>query len=253
MFFARISFWIGFKSSINNIKEDKVTSFVRDRVKCVAKKKMYGDKERIIIELGPFDNYEIAQVEGVNLLRNLKFEMCKKRIGIDISGQFGILDNEFSLSFFKECQFTQDGLKYCRQKLFRENKITTEKIKEDILGLTVHEVDNNLEEYYFIPHEYVSLELSYDKVIWNDKISTCLSVLNSSELVNDRRLRFLLKIMTIEIIVTEKEKKEFEYIKSIDNLLAEIDKMNIESNLKNKLRSDVGFLKNKSISQNVAI
>ncbi|NFG41029.1 hypothetical protein FC789_07530 [Clostridium botulinum] len=254
MFFVRIAFWTSFKASINNVNRDKVTLFRQDKIQCVAKKKMCGDKERIIIELGPFDNYEIAQVEGVNLLRNLKFQMCKKRIGIDISGQFGILDNEFPLSFFRECQFTLDGLEYWSKKLLKENKITTETIKEDILGLTIHEVNNNLEEYYFIQHGYDlrendSLELTYTKVVWDAKISTCLSVLNSSELVNDRRLRFLLKIMTIEILVTDEEKKESEYISSIDKLLVEIDKLSIESNMKNKLKSDVGYLKNKSISQ----
>lgn len=254
MFFARIAFWSGFKSSINNVNGDKVTLFIQDKIQCVARKKICGDKERIIIELGPFDDYEIAKVEGINLLRNLKFEMCKKRIGINISGQFGILDNEFSLNLFRECEFTQDGLERLREELLSKNKITTETVKEDILGLTIHKVNKNLEEYYFVPHECLvreenSLNLNYRNVVWDDKISTSLSVLNSSELVNDRRLRFLLKIMTIEILVTGEEKKESGYITSIDKLLIEIDKLSIESNMKNKLKSDVGSLKNKSISQ----
>ena len=47
--------------------------------------------------------------------------------------------------------------------------------------------------------------------------------MNTSILINDVRIKFLLKIMAIEVLVSEKEKENEEYVNAIESIMRTID------------------------------
>ena len=66
--------------------------------------------------------------------------------------------------------------------------------------------------------------------------------MNTSILINDVRIKFLLKIMAIEVLVSEKEKENEEYVNAIESIMRTID---ISTEYGKKLKNDIGRLKNK--------
>ena len=70
--------------------------------------------------------------------------------------------------------------------------------------------------------------------------------MNTSILINDVRIKFLLKIMAIEVLVSEKEKENEEYVNAIESIMRTID---ISTEYGKKLKNDIGRLKIKSIGK----
>lgn len=91
-----------------------------------------GEKTKVILEYGGFQEEEKAREEGIKLLRNVKLQMCKYNNPINISGINGMLDcKEHSVM---PARFTEDGLSFIKQKLIESGMISADKIvMEDVL------------------------------------------------------------------------------------------------------------------------
>ena len=79
-----------------------------------------------------------------------------------------------------------------------------------------------------------------DYRFWSEKLDVALSFLNTSILINDVRIKFLLKIMAIEVLVSEKEKENEEYVNAIESIMRTID---ISTEYGKKLKNNIGRLK----------
>ncbi len=251
MFFARILFFCDKKLSFENLSEDPIVIFQNNEIKCVAKKKIQGEKTKIIVEYGGFQEKEKAQEEGIKLLRNIKLQMCKNNNPINISGIMGMLDcTEFAVM---PAKFTDEGIAYIKQELIKMGKISDSIIvMEDVLGLKIYEVESSMDEIHFVAQD-VEIKYKTDFMLdrtsfkyWDEKIDVALSFLSTSILINDVRLKFLLKIMAIETLVSSKETEDSEYINAVENIMS---KINTSNEIGSRLKNDIGRLKIKSIGK----
>ena len=254
MFYNRIVFFSDENLHFTNLSQNPIELFQDGSRKCTCIMKKQGKFEKVIIEYGGFETAEEANEEGVNLLRNIKVDMCKQQNKINISGFLGMLDSTFPT--INIGGLTEFGLSDIRKDLLIRGIITEDiRVLKDILGLAIYEVKTDLSEIHFVGEEYSFKENTDFKIqhkkyqYWCDKLDASLSLLNSSNLVNDIRLNFLLKIMSLESLVSEKEIKDDTYIKTLDNILTNIDAMEIDTTLRNMLKNDIGLLKQKSIGQ----
>lgn len=249
MYFARIVFFCEKGLNFENLSINPIELFKDSDYKCTVKSKGQGEKIKVIIEYGGFETKEKAQSEGVNLLRNVKLEMCKNNNPINISGVNGVLDcKEPSV---KNGEFTEHGLDFIKKRLV-DNGIISEdkKVMEDVLGLEIYEVISSMDEIKFVAQEIeikknTKFEIKrHNFEFWNDKLDIALSFLNTSNLINDIRIRFLLKIMAIEVLVSDKEHNDKNYIDIINNITKDI---NCTNELMTKIKNDISQLKVKSI------
>lgn len=125
-------------------------------------------------------------------------------------------------------------------------------VMEDVLGLEIYNVKSSMDEIHFVAQDF---EITYktdftlnrmDYRFWSEKLDVALSFLNTSILINDVRIKFLLKIMAIEVLVSEKEKENEEYVNAIESIMRTID---ISTEYGKKLKNDIGRLKIKSIGK----
>ena len=249
MYFARILFFCEKGLQFNNLSPVPIELFQTDNYKCTIKSKIQGNKIKVIIEYGGFEKKEKAQSEGINLLRNIKLEMCKYNNSINISGIKGMLDcKELSVM---PAELTPHGINYCREKLMAEGKISKNtRVMEDVLGLEIYEVTSSMNEIYFVAEDFKLLyntDFKFQKQnfeFWDDKLDTALSFLNTSILINDVRIKFLLKIMCIEVLVSNKKYNEDSYIAIIDNITKSLSS---NDELNKRLKNDISQLKVQSI------
>lgn len=251
MFFVRILFFCDRKLIFENLSEEPIELFQNEAARCIVKKKRQGEKTKVILEYGGFQEEEKAREEGIKLLRNVKLQMCKYNNPINISGINGMLDcKEHSVM---PARFTEYGLSFIKQKLIESGMISSDKIvMEDVLGLEIYNVKSSMDEIHFVAQDF---EITYktdftlnrmDYRFWSEKLDVALSFLNTSILINDVRIKFLLKIMAIEVLVSEKEKENEEYVNAIESIMRTID---ISTEYGKKLKNDIGRLKIKSIGK----
>ena len=121
MFFVRILFFCDRKLIFENLSEEPIELFQNEAARCIVKKKRQGEKTKVILEYGGFQEEEKAREEGIKLLRNVKLQMCKYNNPINISGINGMLDcKEHSVM---PARFTEDGLSFIKQKLIESGMI----------------------------------------------------------------------------------------------------------------------------------
>lgn len=252
MYFVRIVFFEIEGVIFDNISDTAVELFKENNHRCTIKKKKQGEKTKIIIEYGAFDTKDKADIEGSNLLRNIKIEMCKQGCPINISGISGILDCE--QPFVMPGEFTKGGIAYIRLKLIQEGRITKDKhVLEDVLGLAIYEVKKYLNEIHFISQDFKIIQhndfnLKFNRYKeWNEKLDIAVSLLSTSSLINDIRMKFLLKIMSIEVLVANKEYEEEKYKNAIENIIKNVNDYEFEDQINNRIKNDLGNLKKKSI------
>lgn len=251
MYFSRIVFFCEKGLTFENLSSDKIELFKYNDYKCTVKSKVQNEKTKVIIEYGGFKTKEEAQREGGNLLRNIKLEMCKHNNPINISGVDGILDcKEPSV---KNGEITEAGLAFLKQK-FVDNGIISENqnVMQDALGLEIYEVISSMDEILFVDQtieikKNTNFEIKrYNFEFWNNKLDIALSFLNTSNLINDIRIRFLLKIMAIEVLVSDKEYNDKNYLDIINHITKDI---NCTNELMAKIKNDISQLKVKSIGK----
>ena len=213
MFYDRIVFFSDEYLHFTNLSQNPIELFQDGSHKCTCIMKKQGKCEKVIIEYGGFETAEEANEKGINLLRNIKVDMCKQQNKINISGYLGMLDSTFPTVNIGG--LTESGLSYIREDLLKRGIITENtRVLKDILGLAIYEVKTNLNEIHFVGEELsikqnTEFKIQHKKYqYWCDKLDISLSLLNTSNLVNDIRLNFLLKIMSLESLVSEKESKD---------------------------------------------
>lgn len=224
-------------------------------IKEIVKKKRQGDKTKIILEYGGFFDKDKAKDEGIKLLRNVKLEMCRKNNPINISGIKGLLDCKETAVM--PAQLTEYGLSCIKIALVKDGIISEDKIVlEDVLGLEIYEVKSSMDEIHFVAEdleikhktEFVLERKEYQ--FWCEKLDITISFLNTSNLINDVRMKFLLKIMAIEVLVSEEERENEDYVKIIEDIMRNID---TNSEIGKRVKNDIGRLKIKSIGKKCKI
>ena len=70
MFFVRILFFCDRKLIFENLSEEPIELFQNEAARCIVKKKRQGEKTKVILEYGGFQEEEKAREEGIKLLRN---------------------------------------------------------------------------------------------------------------------------------------------------------------------------------------
>lgn len=70
MFFVRILFFCDRKLIFENLSEEPIELFQNEAARCIVKKKRQGEKTKVILEYGGFQEEEKAREEGIKLLMN---------------------------------------------------------------------------------------------------------------------------------------------------------------------------------------
>ncbi|HFL3653738.1 TPA: hypothetical protein ACG3P3_001462 [Clostridioides difficile] len=251
MYFARILFFCDDGLSFDNLSNEPVELFQYGNYTCHAKSQKQADKTKVIIEYGGFESREKAESEGIELLRNIKLEMCRDNNKINISGTSGVLDcTEKSV---KSTGLTEEGLNIIKNVLVCKGEISEDtRVIGDVLGLEIYEVISSMNEIHFVADAF-KIKCNTDFKLKrrsfefeNNKLDIVLSFLNSSSLINDIRIQFLLRIMAIEVLVSDKEYNEKNYIEIINNIIKNIS---CSDKLMERVKNDIGQLKIKSIGK----
>lgn len=256
MFFVRISFRLSKDNSFKNLSNEPIELFSLGNSKCLAKLDNRGNRSAVIIECGGFSNYDEAYKVGINLLRCIKMKMIDRNVSIAISGGPGLLDsisNEYTSGII-----TEEGKRLLRQgALFGVTIPENTAIENEYIGLRVFEVKESMSEICFIAQEAEAhiaqnFALDYSEFPnWNPQMDISLSLLSASISVNDDRIKYLLRLMSIEALVSDSQLREPEYQTAIDLLSSKIDEIDITKEYKERLKSQLGMFREKSISQKV--
>lgn len=235
------------KLEFKNLNKEYQELFQQGVYHCKAKAEQSGRKTKVTIIYGEFETVDEAKIEGENLLRHIKFEMCKQKNPIEISSQNGMLDTKDSS--IEKCVITEYTKNLIREKMGEE--FDNIEISGEKLGLSIIKSDKS--NFFFsssVEGKIIrSFKLDYCKYKnWNKELDIMLSLLSSSLQINDVRTEFLLKIMAIESLVSSKQKKEEDYVKAIDHVIQSL-KLDVDDVLVEQIKSDIGLLKNKSVSQ----
>ena len=250
MFFARIVFLCHEELEFEDLTQNRKILFEEDNTKCTIRKKKEEEIEKVILEYGGFDTEEDAWKLGTNLLRNIKLQMCKQNNSINISGEKGVLDRkEIAVS---SNEFIKENLSYIKDDMVNKGIITANKrVEKDVLGLNVYNVISEIDEiHFFDSHMKIKHKVDFklDNIhlnSWNERLDVVLSLLNTSSLINDIRMSFLLKVIAIEVFVSDKQRETDNYIKTIDGIIKSLDCDETYHRIKN----DISGLKLKSIGK----
>lgn len=248
MYNARIVFYYdNSKLELKNLNKEYQELFQQGVYHCKAKAEQSGRKTSVTIIFGEFETEDEAASEGENLLRHIKLEMCKQHNPIEISSKDGMLDT-------KESCISTGGLTEYAKNMIKENmgeELDNIEILNEKLGLSIIKADkNNIFFSSSVGGKIIkSFKLDYCKYKnWNEELDIVLSLLSSSLQINDVRIEFLLKIMAIESLVSSKQKKGEDYVNAIDYVIQNL-KLDVDDDLAKQIKSDIGSLKNKSISK----
>lgn len=248
MYNARIVFYYdNSKLELKNLNKEYQELFQQGVYHCKAKAEQSGRKTSVTIIFGEFETEDEAASEGENLLRHIKLEMCKQHNPIEISSKDGMLDT-------KESCISTGGLTEYAKNMIKENmgeELDNIEILNEKLGLSIIKADkNNVFFSSSVEGKIIkSFKLDYCKYKnWNEELDIVLSLLSSSLQINDVRIEFLLKIMAIESLVSSKQKKGEDYVNAIDYVIQNL-KLDVDDDLAKQIKSDIGSLKNKSISK----
>ncbi|MEK4529901.1 hypothetical protein NST38_31345 [Paenibacillus sp. FSL H8-0104] len=240
-----------------DIKGEQILFQTKDAV-CKIKVKRELENVQIVYTLGGFDNKEIAFLEGEKLYFNVKKSFIKLGIPINISGGLRVLDT--TQKSFMTGGLTEEGIEIMKLQF---PELTNKTVENDILGLSIYHFNEDISEVKFVGQEIQILKKIPPPIIdmvdykEDDKLKTAYSLINSSNVVNDLRVSFILKISAIESLVPEEQRKDEEYCNIISQLNKMIKKDNIKSKLPdaelekyiNRIKSDIGALKKKSIGE----
>lgn len=216
------------------------------------------NKEKVIISSSGFNTEEEAFREGKKLVYNIKKTFVKKGIPINISGGLGVLDTtQTSIYVGGATEFGLENIHLLLPGL--ENKT----VRNEVLGMEVYQLDEDISEVTFLIQE-VDIKrtvafpgLRLDDLKENDKLEIAYSLLNSSNAINDLRTNFILKISSIEALVSEVDYRDENYCNAVKQINKLITKNNIKLDLSdmdlekvvNGLKSSIGALKKKTIGE----
>jgi len=247
MFFVRIVFYIKKTDSFITDSEGKIEMFKKNNATCKVQMDNRGEKNKVIVTYGGFEDKEEATIRGTNLFYSIKTTFIENHIPINISGSPLALDS-------KRISTPQGGF-----TSLEDNK---HRILNEVLGMHIYEVENDISEMCFHSFE---LNIGTQRLMppFNDdykmnyQIEEAYSLLNSSALINDIRVRLLLEISALESIVSKEQKKSEECIELVGKINKFIKKdrleneMGIEVNEKglNKIKTHLGEFKKKSINE----
>lgn len=254
MFFARIVFHLDEHHKFKNLSDSRTNIFSQGDAVCTARIDTRGNRNDVILEYGGFQTRDVANEAGIQLVRNLKMQMVDHEIPVNISGSLGTLDSTNSVCITG--RLTDYG-----KSLLRSGAIFGEKIPDDVaiedeyIGLQVFEVKESMQEVRFVAQEIEIMRdtdflINYRPLLfWDFKMDISLSLLTASVSVNDSRIKFLLRLMSIEALVPNSQSQDDKIIVAIDSLISQVDKFDLYREQKETLKSKLGTMKEKNIAQ----
>lgn len=261
MYYCRIVILIDKNLSIKGITESDSIIIKEGNVECTVKFKDANNNRRIIYTYGPFQEKYIAEDNANKLYIKILKSYIKHCIPITISDNIGIHD--ISKRSNQLGTLTDAGKQYMRKALNISEDI---EVFDEVLGMKVYDIKGNISEAKFGIHEiHIRKEFNSFDIIEENisyKFINAYSLVNASNLTNDKRIQFILLITAIESLVAEDEKESNEYIAIIDILKKKIvqDKQLITEFKKiickgteynaliNKVKNVLGLSKKKSIA-----
>ncbi|MFJ7183714.1 hypothetical protein [Lysinibacillus xylanilyticus] len=261
LFYVRIVFFVD--KTYDFDLDEEITLFNDKNVVCkvIINRRDEFEGSKVIITYGGFKGKEIAEYEGKKLFYSVKKKFITAGIPINISGGLGVLDT--TQTAFSNGGLTEFGLKNIH--LFFP-LLANEVVRNEILGMGIYEFDQNIDisEVKFISQDArISLkrkfpELEIAEYPQDKKLDIAYSLLNSSNVINDLRTSFLLKVSTIESLVSDDAYNDNVYCDMISkiNKLITIDNVGNDADLPEeeyvktlqKIKSSIGLLKKKSIN-----
>jgi hypothetical protein len=259
MFYVRVVFFIIGKKYEFDI-QDEFILFESESAVCRGKIDRSTEDIKVILSYGGFEDRVTAEKEGNKLFYSVKKLLIKKGIPINISGGLGVLDT--TQMSFNTGGLTEYGLKNIGL-LFPQ--LANETVRNETLGMEIYQLDKDISEVKFLYQSVTPKltlqfpEVKIDDYKENQKLNTAYSLLNSSNVINDLRASFLLKVSVIESLVPADSYKDETYCyllkqinKSItmENIKIEIDIPEIEKQkILQSIKSSLGSLKKKTISE----
>lgn len=257
MYYARVVFIVE-KYRFKNVLENNIL-FRNEEAVCTVK--FSGDEElpyTIALTYGGFKEEDTAIKEGEKLFRSIKKKFFEINIPIEISPKIGFMDTiEYE---------SRDGAitESCLNSL--STQFPGKIFKNSFLGLSIYELQDNedINDVIFLFQDLqITAKLEFPSIDINDgykdneQYHKVFSFLNLSNLLEDERLKFIIKISAFEILISDTEKEDKVYIDLIKQINNKIGVDQLQNNydisqedflvIVNKIKSSIGSLKNKSI------
>jgi len=265
MYFARIVFFLenGHDLKIGESRiEEPIELFNSGSKKCTLKIDRRMNKKKVIITYGLFGDEEDAKAKGSNLLDSIKVLFIRQGIPIKINSSRGVLDS--TKKFADNGGFTYHGLANVHH-MFPE--LEGVHVENELLGLGIYEADESesLEDIKFMAQS-LGIELRSnipeitDEYSMNKDLRTSYSMMNTSNLIQDNRAKFIVRITALEALVSNRIKHESDFCNVVDELLKDyVSELRLDS-LKpledakkleylNRLKNSIGRIKEKSIGE----
>lgn len=258
MYYVRIVFFVTNNYDLDI--DEEFNLFRTESIICKVTIDRRFEDVKVIISYGGFKNEEIAVQEGEKLFYSVKNGFIKKGIPINISGGLRVLDT--TQKSFHTGGLIQYGIENI-EVLFPQ--LANKTVKNEILGLGIYQLNEDISEVKFISQnakltkkvKFPDIEIEEYK--GNNKLNIAYSLLNSSNVINDLRVSFLLKVSAIESLVPEDSYKEKIYCDIINqiNKTIKLEKIKVDFDIPDdelqkiiqKLKGSIGTLKKKSIGE----
>lgn len=260
MYYVRIVFFLEDNYDLEIEGDNEIELFRENNSICKIKVDRRFEKYKVIITYGSFTSESEAKDKGEKLLYSVKTQFIKEGIPINISGGQGLLDSSNTSSM-------NGGLTtYGKENIhLLFPQLTGCKVENEVMGLHIYNLDTDISQVKFVSQDIkikirTKLPILSDKYLMNPKLIVPYSLLNSSNVINDIRASFLLKISAIESIAAENQSRDIKYCKVIDIINKKFLKFDLiknevsinEKELKNiltQIKNSIGATKNKTIGE----
>lgn len=251
-YFSRIVSILDDGYSFLDVTEQKRELFRDGNMICTVHSDTRLNNQRFILECGPFNCKETAVEYGRNLVRQLKIYMAEHEIPINLTGVIGGADPN-TIAFYYGGIESWDSLPANQE---RETPLRPA-YENGCLGLSVYSVENSLDELRLIDSEAslsTSKSFAFRNVpflFWDESMDLSLSLITSSMGLSDNRMALLLRIMAVEVLVSNAEPRRQEELDVINKTIDALDNINLSKQEKSFVKDLLSSKKRKSVQQKV--
>lgn len=252
VFYVRLVAIMGEDFSFTNVTAEAQELFCDGSAVC----RVHLDKRmlhpRIIFEYGPFGTRTEAEERGRSLTRRFKLYMAEHNYPISLTGRLGGGDSG-KLHVHYDDISSWDGLPAnCERPVPARPAYVNGGV-----GLSIYGVERELSELSFLEGD-LNIQTAQRLTLgpgelarWDERTELSLALLTSSVALTDLRAAFILRMQSIEVLVSDFQPRDQAELDAIDAVLASLDVLELEPGARAFMEQTLKERRARSIQQKV--
>lgn len=208
--------------------------------------------QRIVFEYGPFDTRTEAEERGRSLTRRFKLYMAEHNYPISLTGRLGGGDSGRLHVHYDDIS-SWDCLPVNRE---RPLPVRPAYVNGGV-GLSVYGVERELSELRFLEGDF-NIQTAQGLTLgpgelkrWDERMELSLALLTSSVALTDIRASFILRMQSIEVLVSDFQPRDQSELDAIDTVLGALGGLELEPGARAFIEQTLKERRARSVQQKV--